>query len=115
MTVAAVGNAICVLHNQDAVCNARESAMAGQVLGARPDGCDGYRVMGGVPDGVKQIAIDSDADGGVDITLPVVSNVYEGHLESLHTVARGIGDAGEVLFTTDIPLDYYADTSGACR
>lgn len=114
MTVAAVGDGLCVLRAADAACGESRDVFAGRLFGARPRGCGSYWVFGLVPDGVDRVLVDTGADGSVDSSLPVVGNVYEGTLVAAATVALGVDASGETLFRTDIPLDYYAATNGAC-
>jgi hypothetical protein len=115
ITVAALGGAICAFVAQGiGGCEDAQRVVAGQSFGAEPIGCDGYRVLGVVPDGVTHIAIDGHGDGSVDSTLPVASSVYVGVLDPVRTIATGIGESGESRFSVSLPLDYYASTNGAC-
>lgn len=115
VTVASIGENICAfLADSVGVCDTGQRAVAGQSYSAEPIGCDGYRVLGLAPDGVTSIAIDSGADGTIDRTLPVTSNVYAGTLESVQTLATGLDQAGDTRFTVGIPLDSYASMNEAC-
>jgi hypothetical protein len=116
VTVAAVGEDICAFFAEGlGVCDTGQRAVAGQSFSAEPVGCDGYRVLGLAPDGVTSIAIDSGADGTVDSTLPVASNVYVGTLDPVQTVATGLDETGETRFSVGIPLDSYASMNEACE
>jgi len=116
VTVAAIGEDICAfLAGGVGGCDDGKRVAAGQSFSAEPIGCDGYRVLGIAPDGVTEIAIDSQADGSVDVTLPVTSNVYVGTLDPVQTVATGLDEAGEPRFSVGIPLDSYAAMNEACK
>jgi hypothetical protein len=116
VTVAAVGGNICAfLAGGAGGCDDGQRVAAGQLFSAEPVGCDGYRVLGVAPDGVADIAVDSQADGSVDVTLPVTSNVYVGTLDPVQTVVTGLDEAGEPLYSVGIPLDSYASMNEACR
>lgn len=112
--VATLGETVCAVRSADSACEPVRQTSAGELFGARPQGCDTYWVFGVAPDGVTSVQIDSGGDGSVDTTLPVASNVYEGELEAVKTVATGVSESGETLFTTSFPLDYYAETNEAC-
>lgn len=111
VTVAAIGGAICAfLAHGIGGCDDVRRVVAGQSFGAEPIRCRGYRVLGVVPDGISRIAVDSGDDGSVDVTLPVISNVYLGILEPAATVATGLDTSGNPRFKVEFPLDYYAST-----
>lgn len=115
-TVVAAGGVICAfLVHGIGGCDDRERVEAGQSIGAEPIGCDAYRVLGVVPDGVTKILVDSGSDGTIDTTVPVESNVYIAVLKPAYTTAVGVGPSGQTQFTVEVPLDYYASTNGACR
>ncbi|HKO38408.1 MAG TPA: hypothetical protein VJU14_08575 [Solirubrobacterales bacterium] len=116
VTVAAIGGDICAfLAGGVGGCDDGARVAAGQSFSAEPIGCDGYRVLGVAPDGVTEIAVDSRADGSVDVTLPVTSNVYVGTLDPVQTVATGLDEDGEPRFSVGIPLDSYAAMNEACK
>jgi hypothetical protein len=111
ITVATVGGAICAfLARGIGGCDDVQRVTAGQAFGAEPVQCEGYRVLGVVPDGVSSIAIDYGDDSTVDATLPVIDNVYVGVLEPVLTVATGLDESGDPRFTLELPLSYYAST-----
>lgn len=111
ITVAAVGGAICAfLAEGIGGCDDVQRVTAGQAFGAEPVRCEGYRVLGVVPDGVTSVAVDYGDDGTVDVTLPVTDNVYVGVLEPVLTVARGLDESDNPRFTVEFPLSYYAST-----
>jgi hypothetical protein len=114
MAVARVGQSMCVMHAADAGCGEALDVVAGKLFGARPRECGSYWVFGLVPDGIQQVQIDRGNDGTIDETLPVVDNVYEGVLKAESSTAIGIDDSGARSFETGLPLDYYAETNGAC-
>lgn len=114
MAVAKVGQSICVMHEADAGCDEAPNAAAGKLFGARPQDCGSYWVFGLVPDGIEKVQIDRGNDGTIDETLPVVDNVYEGVLKAESSTAIGIDGSGAQSFETGLPLDYYAETNGAC-
>ncbi|HET8813975.1 MAG TPA: hypothetical protein VFM51_03365 [Solirubrobacterales bacterium] len=116
VTLAAMGESICAFLTEGiGGCDEGQRVIAGQSFSAEPVGCDGYRVLGVVPDGVAHIAIDGHGDGSVDATLPVESNVYVGVLDPVRTIAMGISESGDSRFSVDLPLDYYASTNEACQ
>lgn len=115
VTVAAIGDDICAfISGGIGGCDDGRRVLAGQSFSAEPIGCDGYRVLGVVPDGVATIGVDYEANGTIDTTLPVTSNVYMGILDPVRTVATGLDDSGKPYFSVNIPLDSYASMNDAC-
>jgi hypothetical protein len=115
MAVTKIGQSMCVMHGADAGCGETPDVVVGRLFGARPTECGSYWVFGLVPDGVEQVQIDRGNDGTIDETLPVVDNVYEGVLKAESSTAVGVDSSGAQLFETELPLDYYAETNGACN
>lgn len=115
MAVAKVGQSMCVMQASNAGCLAASSVVAGKLFGARPQGCGSYWVFGLVPDGIEQVQIDRGNDETINESLPVVDNVYEGVLKATPAVAIGIDSSGAHAFEVELPLDYYAETNGACN
>lgn len=114
MTVAEVGNDICAVRGLDAGCASADDVAAGRLFGARPDGCGSYWVFGVAPDGVSQISVIEQSSGQREAVLPVSGNVYEGTLNGVSTEALGLDESGNVVFRTQMPLDYYSETNEAC-
>ncbi len=111
VTVAAIGGAICAfLAGGIGGCDDGERVAAGQSFGAEPVACGRFRVLGVVPDGVTDIAIDYGDDGSIDLDLPVTSNVYMGILEPVLITAEGRDESGDTRFVLEMPLFYYAST-----
>jgi hypothetical protein len=112
IVVATVGNSTCALSLKEEVsaCGETERVEDGEIFAASPSGCDAYTVIGMVPDGITELSVDRGADGKVEATLPVVSNVYQGTFESVHTVLRNA--AGGVAI--NLPLSSYASMNDGC-
>jgi hypothetical protein len=116
VTVAAIGGNICAyLAGGIGGCDDQQRVVAGHAFGAEPVGCDGYRVLAVVPNGIEAIAVDSGADGDVDTSLPVESNIYVGVLDPVRTLVTGLDESGEARFRTEIPLDSYASMNDGCQ
>jgi hypothetical protein len=115
ITIAAIRDSICVVQQRSISCNEETRAVAGELFGAAPVGCDRYHVLGAVPDGVTELLVNARAEDATDSTLPVRSNIYEGNLNAGDTVITGLNNAGEAVFKTELPLDWYAATNDACK
>ena len=115
VTLAAIGDSLCVVRQRSISCNEGARAVAGELFGAAPDGCGGYHLLGAVPDGVTQLSVDRRGDGSLDTNLPVTSNVYEASLSAVDTVVTGVNSAGEAVFKVELPLEWYAATNDACK
>jgi hypothetical protein len=71
------------------------------VQGTSPDE---VRVIGIVPDGVKDVSFDSGANGTVDAKAPVQSNVYQADVAKAPTAVTGRGASGDARFQANLPL-----------
>lgn len=112
VVVAEVGTSICAFSEGTGMsaCGEVDRVERGEIFAASPKGCGIYSVIGILPDGVKELSVDSGDDGKTDGTLPVVSNVYVGTLKAEETVLRS--PSGDI--TVQLPLASYGGMNEAC-
>lgn len=105
--VAATGQFLCVAEiDGQASCGDADQAKSGDVFGATPAGCDAYRVVGLVPDGVDELVV-----SGQDASIPVTDNVYSATLAAVDTALAS--QDGSV--SVDLPLGWYAKDNSGCN
>ena len=110
--VAALGKeTICAFDegSELGTCAAAGLAEAGGAFTAAPEGCDAYRVLGVMPDGVTSLTAKTAGSDAVK-EIPVSSNVYEAILSAEETVLTSENPSVEVA----LPLDEYAGMNPAC-
>lgn len=107
--VAAIGKSVCALTGLGGLSSCGEVPMAseGKAFAAAPDGCGSYSVVGIMPDGVSELAVDRRADGQVDETIRVSGNVYQATFDAVPTVLS----AEKAGISVTLPLDEYAKMS----
>ena len=110
--VVAIGSSICAFSSLGDIGTCGETPMVeeGRAFAAVPRGCGKYEVMGIVPDGVRELAVNTGSGDDGEEAIPVASNVYIHTFDAVHTVlTSGTGVA------VSLPLDEYAKMNGACR
>lgn len=109
VVVAAAGESICSLdvRTGGSNCGQADRVASGSIFTATPNGCEGYTVMGLMPDGVSNLTVDSEgrADG---MSIPVVSNVYKADLPPVDATLASDG------VKVHVPLAWYAADRGPC-
>jgi hypothetical protein len=108
--VASAGSDICFYEVRTASsnCGNADRVANGQIFTATPSGCEGYAVVGLVPDGVNSLAVATEAGASDAAKIPVVSNAYTATLGSTQTTLSG----GDVRI--NLPLDSYAAENEGC-
>jgi len=66
------------------------------------------RIVGVVPNGIANLAVDSGENGTVDRTVSVTSNLYQVDLAEVPTTIAGLTRSGEQAFRIQLPLDQFA-------
>lgn len=112
VAVALIGELICAqgIESGLATCGFPSVAASGGTFSAAPVGCDGYEVVGLMPDGVDRLLVDRHGNGSVDNQIPVQSNVYSATLKPVSTVLMSVDRKVRV----ELPLGWYAADNEAC-
>lgn len=112
VAVALIGELICAQEIASGLtaCGRPGVAANGETFSATPVGCDGYSVVGLMPDGIDTLLVDAHGDGSIDSRVPVRSNVYSATFKPVSTVLTSTDGKVQV----ELPLDWYAEDNDAC-
>lgn len=115
VTVFAIDDKICFAAASGAGgCNLAEMVTNGEMFSATPAGCS-QRILGFMPDGVDTLLVDSSADGTIDQTIPVTSNVYEAVLPAVRSVLHAPLYSDHPEIKVGLPLGYYGAGNTRCH
>ena len=111
VAVAVVGQNVCAFDEGPGIgeCANQNLALAGRAFSAVPVGCDNYRVLGLMPDGVSDLSVTTPS--GTTGSVAVSSNIYEATLPAERTTLVSKDPPVEV----ELPLDQYAAMNDACN
>ena len=109
--VAEVNEGICALVEGSGIglCADQALAEAGHAFSAAPSGCNAYKVVGFMPDGVSSLSVLAPSHQDPQ-SIPVRSNLYEVTLSAEDTVLKSDQAGVEV----ELPLGSYKEANPDC-
>jgi hypothetical protein len=113
ITVAEVGEEVCVGASSLATCGSPEQIAEGRVLAVElcsPQlGGSGFRVLGMAPDGVEAITVETQ---GAPVRAPVLDNAYQATTVEVPVAIRWEGGARDDVFAAPVPPGYSPSECG---